>query len=76
MSEYKSSNHSGLFTALCLLVPVILSGVVAYGYFTGLSIQVLLPILLVLTVVLFAAIFLIMRSVRRRKPVTPDDQPR
>ncbi len=75
MTEHAQNSRGVLATVLSILVPIVLAAIVAYGYFTGLSIQVLLPILLGATVVLLLAVFLILRLRGRRRPADPGDLP-
>ncbi|QIN29594.1 hypothetical protein [Brevibacterium luteolum] len=66
MSTPDRGRRSTVTTVVYILVPVILAGVVAFGFFNDISIQVLLPILLVLTALLILAAVMLPRMVERR----------
>lgn len=66
MSTPDRGRRSTVTTVVYILVPVILAGVVAFGFFNDISIQVLLPILLVLTALLILAAVMLPRMLGRR----------
>ena len=66
MSTRDHGRRSTLTTVVYVLVPVILAGVVAFGFFNDISIQILLPILLVLTALLIIAAILLPRMIGGR----------